>query len=61
MQHTKGSILKLLQAEAEKEQKHELDTAKELLNEASTKMSAAIQQSNMQSVKIAQMMLKAGN
>lgn len=46
---------------AEKEQKRELETAKELLSEASTKMAAAVQNSNMQSVKVAQMMLKAGN
>lgn len=60
---TKESILKQLTAEekAEQEQKHELDTAKELLSEASTKMATAIQQSNMQSIKVAQMMLKAGN
>ena len=63
LQKTKDSILEQLRVEekAEKEQNRELDTTKELLNEASTKMSAAIQQSNMQSVKVAQMMLKAGS
>ena len=57
------SILELLRAEekAEREQKRELETAKELLNKASTKMAVAIQHSNMQSVKVAQMMLKTGN
>jgi len=35
--------------------------AKELINEASTKMTAAIEQYNMQSVQVAQMMLKAEN
>ena len=36
-------------------------TAKELISEASKKMSAAIETKNMQSVKLAQMMLKTGN
>jgi len=35
--------------------------AKELINEASSKMTAAIEQNNMQSVQVAHMMLKAGN
>ena len=63
LQKTKESILEILRAEeeAEQEQKRELDTAKELLNEALTKMSAAIQQSYMQSVKVTQMMLNVGN
>ena len=63
LQKTKESILELLRAEekAEKEQKRELATAKEILNEASMKMGVAIQHSNMQPVKVAQMMLKAGN
>ena len=43
------------------EQKRELVTAKELLNEASTKMAVAIQHCNMQSDKVTQMMLEAGN
>jgi len=38
-----------------------LKFAKELVNEASTKLAAAIEQKNMQSVQVAQMMLKAGN
>jgi len=41
--------------------KYEQATAKELINEASTKMTAAIKQKNMQSVQVAQTMLKAGN
>ena len=45
----------------EKEQMNELEAAKELINEASDKMSAAIDAKNMQSVKVAQMMLKTGN
>ena len=59
----KESILEQLRTEeeAEKEQKLELSTAKELLSEASTRMAIAVQNSNMQSVKVAQMMLKAGN
>jgi len=35
--------------------------AKELINEASTKMTAAIEQRNMQSVQFAKMLLNAGN
>jgi len=35
--------------------------AKELINEASTKMTAAIEQKSMQSVQVAHMMLKAGD
>jgi len=35
----------------------EIDTAMELLSEASTKISAAMQRSNMQSVKVVQVML----
>jgi len=42
------------------EQKHEQATAQELINEASTKMTTAVQQKNMQSVQVAQMMLKSG-
>jgi len=40
---------------------NEHDTAKELINEATNKMAAAVERNNMQSVKVAQMMLKAGN
>jgi hypothetical protein len=63
LQKTKESIVEQLRAEeqAEKEHKRELNTAKELLSEASNKMAEAIQRNNMQSVKGAQMMLKAGN
>jgi len=35
--------------------------AEELINEASTKMTAAIEQKNMQSVQVAQIVCKAGN
>jgi len=34
--------------------------AQELINEASTKMTAAVQQNNMQPVQVAQIMLKVG-
>jgi len=63
LQKQKESLLKQLLEEdkAEQEQKREHDTAKELINEASKKMSAATETKNMQSVKVAQMMLKAGN
>jgi len=47
--------------EEEQDQKREHDTAKELINEATNKMAAAVERNNMQSVKVAQMMLKAGN
>jgi hypothetical protein len=59
----KNSLLEQLREEdkAEQDQKHEQDTARELINEAATKMAAAIELKNMQSVKVAQMMLKAGN
>jgi hypothetical protein len=40
---------------------NELEAAKELINEASQKMSAAIDLKNMQSAKVAQMMLQTGN
>jgi len=55
------SLLQQLREEmnAELEQKHEQATAKELVNEASTRMTA-IEQKNMQSVQVTQMMLKAG-
>jgi len=43
------------------EQMNELEAAKELINEASQKMSAAIDLKNMQSAKVAQMMLQTGN
>jgi len=46
---------------AELEQKHEQAMAKQLINDASTKMRAAIEQKNMQSVQVAQVMLKSGN
>jgi hypothetical protein len=45
----------------EDEQIKEQVTAKELINEASSKLSAAIQSSNMQSAKVAQLMLTTGN
>ena len=40
---------------------NELKAAKELINEASQKMAAAIKSKNMQSAKVAQMMLQTGN
>jgi phosphoribosyl-dephospho-CoA transferase len=40
---------------------NELEAAKKLINEASQKMSAAIESKNMQSAKVAQMMLQTGN
>jgi len=63
LQKHKDSLLKQLAEEdkAEKEQKHEQDTARELIDEASTKMAAAIASKNMQSVEVAQIILKAGN
>jgi len=63
LKNKEDSLLQQLkeQKKAEFEQKHEQATAKELINEASTKMTSAIEQKNMQSVLVAQMMLKAGN
>ena len=63
LQKMKESTLEQLRTEeeAEKEQKRELGTAKELLSEALTKMAIAVQYRIMQSVKVRQMMLKAGN
>ena len=43
------------------EQMNELASAKKLINESSIRMSAAVEGKNMQSVKVAQMKLKAGN
>jgi len=62
-QKQKASLLEQLAEEdkAEWEQKCEQDTAKELINEATKKMTAAVELQNMQSVKVAQMMLKVGN
>jgi len=59
----KDSLLLQLREEkkVELEQKHEQATAKEHINEASAKMTAAIEQKSMQSVQVAHMMLKAGN
>jgi len=63
LKNKEDSLLQQLRKEekAELEQKHELATAKELIYEASTKMTAAIEQKNMQSVLVVQMMLNAGN
>ena len=47
--------------EEEQDQRREHDTAKELINEATNKMAAAVERNNMEFVKVAQMMLKAGN
>ena len=53
-EHKRVYILEQRRAEeqAEKEQKRELDIAKEQLSEASTKMGAASRHSNQQSVKV---------
>jgi len=63
LKNKNDSLLQQLRVEkkAELEQKYEQATAKELINEASTKMAAVIEQKNMQSVQVAQMMRKAGN
>jgi len=63
LKNKKDSLLQQLREEekAELEQKHEQATTKELINEASTKMKAAIEQKSMQFVQVAQMILKAGN
>ena len=63
IQQKKTSLLQQLQEEeqSEMEQMNELASAKELINESSIKMSAVVDGKNMQSVKVAQMMLKAGN
>jgi len=47
--------------EEEQDQKREHDTTKELINEATNEMAAAVELNNMMCVKMAQMMLKAGN
>jgi len=47
--------------EEEQDQKREHDTAQELINETTNKKAAAVERNNMQSVQVAQMMLKAGN
>ena len=59
----KKSVLEQLRAEeqAKREQQRELNTAKELMSEASTEMATAIQHNDMQSSNVAQIMLKAGN
>jgi len=63
IQQKKTSLLQQLQEEDKSkiDQMNELATAKELINESTLKMSAAVEGKNMQSVKVAQMMLKAGN
>ena len=40
--------------EEEQDQKQEHDTTKELINEATNKMAAAVERNNMKSVKVAQ-------
>ena len=60
MQKEKDSLLEQL-AEGDHEQKREQNTAQELINEAFKKMAPAVEMQNMQSVKVAQLMLKAGN
>jgi len=63
LKNKKDSLLQQLREEekAELEQIHEQATAKKIINEASTKITAAIEQKSMQSVQVAHMMLKAGN
>ena len=63
IQQKKTSLLQQLQEEEKSEMKqmNELASAKELINESSIKISAAVEGKNMQTVKVAQMMLKAGN
>lgn len=55
-------ILQQLQSQEKLEEEHvkEQETAQELINEASKKLSAAIEKNNMQSAKVAQVMLTAG-
>jgi len=62
MKNKNDSLLQQLREEenAELEQKHKQAMAKELINEASIKMAAAIEQNKMQCVQVAHMMLKAG-
>jgi hypothetical protein len=59
----KDEILKQLSGEEKLQDEHikEQDTAKELINEASRKLSAAITDNSMSSDKVAQVMLSAGN
>jgi len=63
LQKQKASLMEQLaeKDQEEQEQQREHDTAKELINEATNKMAAAVELKNMQSVKVAQMKLKAGN
>jgi len=62
MQKQKASLMEqLAKKDEEQDQKREHDTTKELINEATNTMAAAVERNNMQSVKVAQMMLKAGN
>ena len=63
LQKQKASLMEHLaeKDQEQQEQQREHDTAKELINEATYKMAAAVELKNMQSVKVAQMMLKAGN
>jgi len=51
----------LAEKDQEQEQKREHDTTKELIDEATDKMAAAVELKNMQSVKVPQMMLKSRN
>ena len=63
LQKQKASLMEQLaeKDQEEQEQKREDNTAKELINEATNTMVAAVELKNMQSVKVAHMMLKAGN
>ena len=62
-QKQKASLMEQLpeKGQEEQDQKCEHDTAKELINKATNKMTAAVELKDMQSVQVAQMMLKAGN
>jgi len=62
LKNKKDSLLQQLrEKKAVLEQKHEQATVKEIINEACTKMTAAVEQKSMQSVQVAHMILKAGN
>jgi len=62
LQKQKASLMEqLAEKDQEQEQKREHDTAEEPINEATNRMVAAVELKNMQSIKVAQMTLKAGN
>jgi len=59
----KEDILTQLQSQVTKEEEltKEQNTARELVSEANKKLSEAVNQNNMQSAKVAQIMLSSGN